>query len=92
MKRIFLSAMMLVFVVASTSCFAYPAVDRVTGGLKDIATSPLKVSDNVKEEMNKGRFMPFGVIGGLLKGTFYMAKQIVDGTWTIVSTPYHMVK
>ena len=92
MKRILLSAIMLVFVVASTSCFAYPALDRVTGGLKDIATSPLKVTDNVKAEMNKGRFMPFGIIGGVLKGTFYMGKQIVDGSWTIVSTPYAMVK
>ncbi len=89
MKRILSSIVMFVFVVASTYCFAAP-VDTLTGGLKDIVTSPVIVTDNVKTEMNAAKFMPFGVVGGAAKGTFYMGKKIVDSLWSIVTIPYHM--
>ena len=49
MKRLILALTVLVF-VGTTAVFAHPAVDRVTGGLKDIATSPLRIHDDVKEE------------------------------------------
>lgn len=84
--------MVLVFVVATTTCFAHPAIDRVSGGLDRIVTSPLKVSDNVKTEMHAAKFMPFGIVGGAAKGTFYMTKQALHGAWNIVSTPYYLVK
>jgi hypothetical protein len=90
MKRIFLSLMVLVFV--GSTCFAYPAVDRATKGVTMIATSPLKVHDAVKTEMHAAKFMPFGIVGGTAKGTFYMGKQIVNGAWKVVSVPYYLVK
>ena len=90
MKRMLSSIIMFVFVAASTYVFAAP-VDTLTGGLKDIATSPVIVSDNVKTEMHAAKFMPFGVVGGAAKGTFYMGKKIIDSAWSIVSIPYHMV-
>ena len=91
MKRLILALTVLVF-AGTTACFALPGVDRVTGGLKDIAMSPLKVSDNVQTEAKAAKFMPFGIVGGATKGVFYMGKQILDGTYTIVSTPYEMIK
>ena len=93
MKRILSSLIMLVFIVGTSTCFAaYPAAEKVTGAVKDIISSPLLVTDNVKTEMHSAKFMPFGIVGGAAKGTFYMGKQVLDGAWTIVSTPYHMVK
>jgi hypothetical protein len=92
MKRLILSLTVLVFVASTTACFAHPGLDRVTGGLKDIVTSPLNISDNVQTEAKSAKFMPFGIVGGATKGTFYMGKQILDGTYTVVSTPYEMIK
>ncbi len=92
MKRMLSFMLVLVFSIGATACFAYPALDRVQGGLKDILISPLQVTDNVKTEMKVAKFMPFGIVGGTTKGTFYMAKQIVDGAWAIASTPYSLVK
>ena len=93
MKRMLSSLIMFVFIIGASSCFAANvSIDRVTGGLKDIVTSPLIVTDNVKTEMNAAKFMPFGIVGGAAKGTFYMGKKILDSLWTIVSTPYELVK
>ena len=99
MKRMLSSVIIAVFIVGTGSCFAAtPAVaptttpaTTATEGLKSIIMSPLQVSDNVKTEMHAAKFMPFGVVGGAAKGTFYMGKQIIDGVWSIVTIPYHMV-
>ena len=90
MKRILLSVTVLMFV--ATTSFALPVVDKAVSGLKDVATSPLEVSDNVKTEMHTAKFMPFGIAGGFLKGSFYMGKQVVGGIFKIITSPLEMTK
>jgi len=50
-------------------------------------TSPFQVSDNVRTEGANAKFLPFGLTGGLLKGCFYMVKQMVGGTLDMVTSP-----
>jgi hypothetical protein len=90
MKRIITVLILTVFI--STPVFAHPTIDKAKGGLKDIITSPLEVRDHVKAETDKGQFMPFEMVGGFLKGGFYMAKKIVTGTLDVVTSPLEIVK
>ncbi len=93
MKRtislIIASVMVVAFAVPS---FAGDAVEKFKGGVKDIATSPLEVRDNIKAETDGAKFMPFALGGGLLKGGFYMGKRIVTGSLDIVTSPLELVK
>ena len=49
--------------------------------------APLQVSGNIKAETANAKFLPFALAGGFLKGSFYMAKQIVSGTLNVVTAP-----
>lgn len=62
-------------------------VEKFQGGFKDVIMAPLQVSNNVKTETTNAKFLPFALTGGLLKGGFYMAKQIVTGTLNMVTAP-----
>jgi hypothetical protein len=90
MKRMvsFLIALAVVFL--SVPCFA-DTVSKLQGGIKDVILSPLQVSDNVKTETTNAKFLPFALAGGMLKGSFYMAKQIVTGTMDVVTSPLDMI-
>jgi len=72
-------------ITASTS-FADPA-SKFQGGVKDVVLAPLQVSGNIKAETANAKFLPFALAGGFLKGSFYMAKQIVSGTLNVVTAP-----
>lgn len=88
MKRI-LSILTSVAVLAlATPSFAYPKpVEKLKGGLTTVITSPLEIKDNVEAEYTKAKFMPFGLVGGMLKGGFYMAKDMVTGAIDVVTFP-----
>jgi len=90
MKRILSVFIALAVVALSVPCFADP-VEKFKGGLKDVMMSPLVISDNVKTETTDAKFLPFALVGGFMKGTFYMAKQIVTGTYAMVTSPIDMV-
>jgi len=60
---------------------------KFQGGFKDVIMAPLQVSNNVKTETTNAKFLPFALVGGLLKGSFYMAKQIVTGTLNMAISP-----
>ncbi len=90
MKRTVSILIALAVVALSVPCFADTA-SKFQGGLKDVILSPLQVSDNVKAETKDAKFLPFALVGGLIKGTFYMAKQIVTGTLTVVTSPLDMM-
>lgn len=80
----------LAVVGLSVPCFADTAM-KFKSGVKDVMMSPLQVSDNVKAETTNAKFLPFALAGGFLKGSFYMAKQIVTGTLTVVTSPLDMM-
>lgn len=79
------------FLLVSTSSFACPVKD-IDNGLRTIVTSPSQLTDNIKTEIDHADFMPVGLVGGALKGTFYMGKQLVDGVWKIIVTPYNVIR
>jgi len=60
---------------------------KFQGGFKDVMMAPLQISNNVKTETTHAKFLPFALVGGLLKGSFYMAKQVVTGTLNMVTSP-----
>ena len=72
--------------VFSTPVFADP-MTKLKTGLTDIVKSPLEVVDHTKAEYNAATFKPFGFMGGLIKGAFYMGKKIVGGVVDVVTFP-----
>ena len=92
MKRVLSVLTVLAVLVMATPSFACPMMDKMQTGLKAIVTSPAQVSDNMTAETKDAKFFPFAFIGGLLKGGFYMGKQIVTGTLDIVTSPFAYIK
>jgi len=91
MKRLVSILIALAVVGLSIPGFA-GTVDKFKGGLKTVMMSPLNVSDNVKTETTNAKFMPFGLVGGLLKGGVYMAKDIVTGSLDMVTSPLDSIR
>ena len=89
MKRtLSLFTALVVLVAFSTPCFAYPKlVGKFKKGVMAVVTSPLVVSDHAMAEKKDAKFLPFALMGGLLKGSFYMAKKMVGGALDIVTFP-----
>ncbi len=75
-----------VVVAFSTPVGATP-MEKLKKGFTDIIKSPLEIVDHTKAEAKEAKFVPFGVIGGLLKGTFYMGKKVVGGVIDVVTFP-----
>jgi hypothetical protein len=91
MKKYMVSVLMvLAVVVTNVPCFA-DTMSKFQGGVRDVVMSPLQISDNVKTETTNAKFLPFALAGGFLKGSFYMAKQIVTGTLDMVTSPLDMI-
>ena len=90
MKRMVSVVVALAVIALSVPCFADTAM-KFKNGVKDVMMSPLQVSDSVKAETTNAKFLPFALAGGLLKGTFYMAKHIVTGTLDVVTSPLDMM-
>ena len=77
-----------VLVAFSTPSFAYPRpVEKLKSGVTAVVTSPLEVKDHTMAEAKEGSFLPFSLPGGLLKGSFYMAKKMVGGALDIATFP-----
>ena len=85
-KMIALTMVFAVVLVLSTAVSADP-VGKLKSGLTDIVKSPMEVVDHTKAEYKASTFKPFGLMGGLLKGTFYMGKKIVGGVVDVVTFP-----
>ncbi len=80
----------MLLVAAMVACLAAPvyagtAGENLKGGFKTIGMSPMQVSDGVKEGWDAAKFKPLGAVGGLLKGVFYMGKDIVTGAWDVLT-------
>jgi hypothetical protein len=86
MKKLIVIAVVFA-VVAVFSSPVYAGVDKLKSGMTDIVKSPLEIVDHTKAEYNESTFKPFGILGGLLKGTFYMGKKMVGGVVDVVTFP-----
>jgi hypothetical protein len=91
MKRMISFLIAIAMVALSMPAYA-DTMQKFQGGIKDVMMSPLQVSDNVKTETTNAKFLPFALVGGILKGSFYMAKQIVTGTLDVVTSPLDMIR
>ena len=89
MKRtLSLFTALVVLVVAATPSFAAPkSVEKLKGGVMAVVTSPLEIKNHAMAETKDAKFLPFALVGGLLKGTFYMVKKIVVGGLDILTFP-----
>ena len=86
MKRTFLLLIALMF--TSTMVFAMPkVVEKAKDGVMTVVKSPLHVHDSLMSETKSAKFMPFGLVGGLLKGTADMGIDIIKGTYTVLRAP-----
>ena len=58
---------------------------KLKEGFDTIITSPKPLIDAVKEEYNVAEFKPFGVFGGILKGSFYAIGQFSRGVYRVLT-------
>ena len=88
MKKI-LSLLIVVIVSVTFVSSSYAAVgwEKVKGGAKRLAKSPLQLKENVVTEYGAAKFKPFGIIGGAFKGLFYTGKEAVTGLVEIITFP-----
>ncbi|MBF0511981.1 MAG: hypothetical protein HQL13_06600 [Candidatus Omnitrophica bacterium] len=83
--------LVVVFQLACVSTTTFAQTSKTfKKGVSEVFTSPLQVTENVKTETAKAKFVPFGLVGGLIKGGFYMAKKIVIGTLDVAKSPLDM--
>ena len=90
MKRTlsYLTALVVAVAVASPALASYPKpVEKLKGGVEMVVKSPLAVKHDVMAETKDAKFLPFALIGGTLKGGFYMLKDVVHGTISVATFP-----
>jgi len=92
MKRVLSFLIALVVCGTATPSFAGTVADKFQAGVKTVVMSPAQVSDKLMEETKNAKFFPFAFAGGLLKGVFYMGKDIVTGLVDIVTSPLEGLK
>lgn len=94
MKKVIAIAMLFAFVAGfATPVLALPEpVSKLKQGVVDIITSPLEIPNHTKTEFEAATFKPFGLLGGLLKGTVYTVKKMATGMVDIILIPVEMVK
>lgn len=89
MKRtLSLLTALIVLVAFSTTSFAYPRpVEKLKDGITTVVKAPLEVKDHAMAEAKAGSFLPISLPAGILKGVFYMGKQVVSGALDIATFP-----
>lgn len=86
MKRM-LSFFTVLAVVVMFAAPSFASMDRLKSGAKEVVRSPLQVSDHIMAETKDAKFLPFALAGGLLKGAFYMGKDMIHGSYYVITSP-----
>ena len=92
MKKFLSLLIIAMFVMAMAASVYADAGEKLKGGAEKFFKSPLQVKDHVEAEYKAADFKPFGVIGGGLKGLFYMGKDMVTGLWDVLTFPIDFEK
>lgn len=79
-----LVCLMLSF-IAPAGAYYEEYKQNIKDGIGSIVKSPQPMAESLKEEFNKSEFKPFGIIGGFLKGSYYMGKEIGWGIFRILT-------
>ncbi len=68
--------------------FALPEpVDKLYGGIEAVIKSPLELPKHTMDEIKASDFKLFGLVGGLVKGTYHTVDKSVKGAWDIATFP-----
>ena len=95
MKRAIRLLLVIVFVVGFTAPLfaALPEpVEKIKKNAMDILSIPYDIGKTANDEMQAAKFKPFGLLGGIGKGTVYGVKKAVHGAVDIVTLPLDFVK
>ena len=89
MKRAIAVSVLFAFVLSlAAPVFALPApVDKLKGGMEGIIKSPLELPKTTIDEVKGADFKPFGLVGGLMKGTYNMVHSSLKGVVDVVTFP-----
>ncbi len=89
MKRLIALVMGLSLVLfLSSPLLALPApVEKAKSGVVDIIKSPLEIGHYSMDEIKGAHFKPFGLMGGVMKGTAYMVKKSISGAFDVATFP-----
>ena len=88
MRKILTVFVLVALAVSFTTSFAYAdAGEKLKAGLEKVVMSPKNLPDSIQEEYDVAEFKPWGLFGGLAKGTFYFGYDLVTGLVDIVTFP-----
>ena len=88
MKKIstILCALILALSLAAPGyCYYEEYKQNIKDGIGTIVKSPQPMVDALKEEITNSEFKPFGLVGGILKGSYFMGKEIGQGLFRILT-------
>ena len=75
MKKV-VSILLVAMLLSAMAAPAFADADeKLKSGVKQFFSSPKVFYDTVVEEKNAAEFKPFGIIGGICKGTVYTLKE-----------------
>ncbi len=83
-KIVSVFAIVMLMCAVTTPVFA-DAASKFTDGIKQFATSPMNIVDDVKEEYEASEFKPLGVFGGMLKGVGNTVVDAVGGLFNALT-------
>ena len=83
-KIISIFAITMLICAVAAPVFA-DAGTKFTDGIKQFATSPMNIVDDVKEEYEAADFKPFGVFGGMIKGIGNTVVDAVGGLFNALT-------
>ena len=90
MKKILILIVAFVFMVSFTAPVfaAMPkSVDKLKNGVTDIVRSPLEGIDTAKKEVDGADHKVIGLVKGLVKAPFYIAKKAGKGALDVATFP-----
>ena len=89
MKRAIAVVVVFAFVlILSAPAFALPApIEKLKGGVEAVIKSPLELPKVTRDEIKSSDFKPYGLVYGLMKGTYHTVDKAVKGALDIASFP-----
>ena len=95
MKRAIRLLLVVVFVLSCTAPLfaALPdPIHKIKKGTMDILSVPYDFGNTTYDEVKASDFKPFGLMGGIVKGTAHGVKKAVSGVVDIATFPFDLEK
>ena len=95
MKRTVALALVFAFVLTYTApVFAEVSkpIDKAYHGLEKIVKAPMHLVNDPMDEYKAATFKPFGLLGGIMKGTAYTVIDGVYGVFEVVTSPLTLLE